>query len=571
MARIHSSRKIALMLTFVLLLAMLTACGQNAPSTKVNGDTSKVTTSEPSKPSEPKISTFNVNNSPSEDPFGPMSENIVMTIGKLEDSNASYEPGESVDDNYVLRYFEETLNIDYQNAWTVLSQDAYDQRVALTLASGDMPDVMTVNQLQLRQMVNADLVADMTETLEKYASDIHRRQFASTNGISIESCTFDNKVMAVPGVMPGADGIPLLYVRGDWMEKYNLSEPKTMDDIINIAKVFKENEGTGLIAQNNIVELGNSRYGLDALFALFDSYPEMWITDANGELTYGSITPQTKEALGFIRGLVEDGVLEENFVVWNIDQCDEMATSGKAGIFFSPWWYYNWPLSDMIKADPNISWNVYAVPLNDKGVYNTHMMPPTRYYAVTRKGYEHLDAVVKTLNLSIMTGSLRWEIPLPQPQAFRSWQMAPITLLQCEYDEKEVKARNTIAAFNGQKPLDELVAEELSWLEKYKYVNEHGLHKALLDNMADGYNYTIGANAIAKVEDAGLLNRVFAATYDKSKSMDTKWATLQKLEDELFLQIIVGDKGLDEFDTFVKQWKSLGGDDITAELKAMMH
>ena len=66
------------------------------------------------------------------------------------------------------------------------------------------------------------------------------------------------------------------------------------------------------------------------------------------------------------------------------------------------------------------------------------------------------------------------------------------------------------------------------------------------------------------------MNRVYASIYAQSDTMDKKWATLEKLEDETFLQIILGEKPIDEFDNFVEQWKSLGGDEITAELQEML-
>lgn len=44
----------------------------------------------------------------------------------------------------------------------------------------------------------------------------------------------------MPNINPGADGIPLLYVRGDWMEELGIEDPKTLDDICNIVKLFQE-------------------------------------------------------------------------------------------------------------------------------------------------------------------------------------------------------------------------------------------------------------------------------------------------------------------------------------------
>jgi putative aldouronate transport system substrate-binding protein len=124
-------------------------------------------------------------------------------------------------------------------------------------------------------------------------------------------------------------------------------------------------------------------------------------------------------------------------------------------------------------------------------------------------------------------------------------------------------------AFNGIKPVEELIAEEQQWLAHYSYVMEHGLQKALEDGMASGWAFTIGAYTIARAEDTGILNRIFAATYAKSESMSTRWATLEKLEDEIFLQIIAGERGLDAFDAFVAQWRSLGGNLIIEELREL--
>ena len=51
--------------------------------------------------------------------------------------------------------------------------------------------------------------------------------------------------------------------------------------------------------------------------------------------------------------------------------------------------------------------------------------------------------------------------------------------------------------------------------------------------------------------------------------MDSKWATLEKLEDETFLKILNGEAGIEAFDEYVEQWNSLGGTDILAELEAL--
>jgi len=50
-----------------------------------------------------------------------------------------------------------------------------------------------------------------------------------------------------------------------------------------------------------------------------------------------------------------------------------------------------------------------------------------------------------------------------------------------------------------------------------------------------------------------------------TKTMVEKGSTLQDLEIQTFTKIIMGNS-LDDFDKYVKDWKSLGGDAITQEV-----
>lgn len=54
--------------------------------------------------------------------------------------------------------------------------------------------------------------------------------------------------------------------------------------------------------------------------------------------------------------------------------------------------------------------------------------------------------------------------------------------------------------------------------------------------------------------------------YGNTRLMKTKWPELQNLENETFLNIIVGDSPLSDFDVFVAKWKSMGGEEITEEV-----
>ncbi|MFV0400771.1 MAG: extracellular solute-binding protein [Oscillospiraceae bacterium] len=568
--RSKSKRILALLLAAVFILTILSACMGETPTSSSDPPAESQAADSSSGSSGDGAGT----DTPADaDPYAPMPERITMTIGRNQGSNDTYEAGDNSDNNYVSRYMGDALNIDYQSAFTVSGTgDAYKQKVSLVIASGDLPDTMTVDETQYRQLASAGVIEDMTDVLNAYMSDSLKELYDTTGGYALQSATIDGRIMGIPNVSAGADAIPLLYVRDDWMAQAGLGEPKTLDDIVNIVKTFKElglggDGASGLVCQEEIVTVGNSMYGMDALFALHHSYPELWITDDSGNLMYGSIAPETRDALETIAGLVADGVIDKQFAVRDQDQCNELVTGGKSGIFFGPWWNLNWPLLDMSKSDPNISWSIYAAPLDSDGKYNTHLMAPTINYQVVRKGYEWPEAVVKTCNMQVDVDADQGLSIKPRTEATFSWQMMPFNLLLTGYDTRETNSLLMRDYVDGVLPVEEMPASWQNQYDSIKLVEGEGLQAAFDANNMSPWAFWEGCYALGTSLD--YTNRVMGTTYSKaSPTMEMKWATLEKLEDETFLQIITGEKPIEAFDEFVKNWKSLGGDDITAELAA---
>jgi putative aldouronate transport system substrate-binding protein len=83
-------------------------------------------------------------------------------------------------------------------------------------------------------------------------------------------------------------------------------------------------------------------------------------------------------------------------------------------------------------------------------------------------------------------------------------------------------------------------------------------------NLSRLYSILVGAATLYKQPYTKTLSLIWTQT----KTMESKWATLKKLEDETFLKIIMGVAPVSAFDTFVKDWKAQGGDQITAEVQA---
>lgn len=514
------------------------------------------------------------------DPYGPVSEEkTVIHVGRAESANVTYAEGENSQNNYIVNYLQDKLNVEYIYDFSV-DDSSYSTKVAMAIASGEMPDVMNVTYTQLVQLVNAGAVEDLTDAFYTYSSDSLKKCFASTNGISETLATFDGKMMAIPDVMPGMDSVPLVYIRGDWMEELGLQEPKTLDDVVTIAKTFMEknpggNVTNGIAISKDIVQEGGGVWHMNSLFNMFGSYPKMWVTQADGSVAYGAVTEETRTALGSIRDLVKSGIIDPSFAVRDGDQCTELISNGQAGIFFGAWWSNQWPIVTMLEgADDSVKWNSYLAPLSENGKLNVGMKSPSSTYVVVKKGCseEIKQAVVKTINY-------QYDLDQSQAEGVRpngmdspfSWHYYPINVLHCDYNAKEIQIQQVMDCIDGKMEYDDLSGDGKTWYNGYTTVMKDGFRKAADTNIstANGWGWANGAWTVQK--NAGMLNQIYEATYADTPSMETMWATLETLEDEFFLQVLTGDVGIEEFDGFVEQWKALGGDTITQEVTEVVN
>lgn len=567
---------LSVLLAMGLTLSALTGCGEgNSQEAAAPADREAAAAEQPSAEAQATDAAAGEE----VDPYGPVGGEVTtIHIGRAESANVTYADGEDSHNNYIVKYLQDNLNVEYIYDFSV-DDTQYETKVAMAIASGDMPDVMNVTYTQLVQLVNAGAVEDMTDAFYTYRSEGLTKCFDSTNGISENLATFDGKLMAIPDIQPGMDAVPLVYIRGDWMEELGLEEPETIDDIVAIAKAFMEknpggNVNTGIVGSKDIVQSGGGAWHMNGLFTAFNAYPKMWITQEDGSVVYGSTTEETKTALTEIRKLVQDGVIDPSFAVRDGDQCVEMINNGQAGIFFGAWWSNQWPIVSMLEgADDSVYWNSYLAPVSAEGKLNVPMKSPTSTYVVVKKGCseEIKEAVVKTINYQydLDQGQADGVRPNGMDDPF-SWHYFPINVLHCDYDAKEKQIQSVMDCIDGKVAYEDLSGDGKTWYNGYTTVINDGFRKAADTNIttANGWGWANGAWTVQK--NADQLNQVYAATYADSPSMESLWGTLKTQEDEFFLQVLTGDVSVDAFDSFVEQWKALGGDTITQEINDMV-
>jgi len=516
------------------------------------------------------------------DPFGKYEEPITIAIGaEVDPSDTSLLPGETPLNNKYVNNVKENLNIDVEHYFTA-SPSNMDQKISMAIASNDLPDALVVGPVELRQMVEADQIADLTEIYDTYISDEIREVIDSTDGIAIDNATFDGKLMAIPNAQSGADGIHNLWIRQDWLDNLGLEVPKTVEDLKEVARAFTEDDpnetgeddtiglagpGTNNKINANFIESSNNLYGFDGIFSAFHAYPGYWLEDDDGEPVYGSLLPETKEALGFLRDMYDEGLIDKETGVRENPR--ESVISGETGMFFGPFWMPYDGIVDAVKENPEANWQSYAVPLDDNGDYTPHLMTPTNEYVVVSKDYEHPEAVVKMLN-----NLFAHEHEHDQWEGGGGPGHYPLRLVYAPADEMEVTTVALREVLAGTKEPDDFYD-----MPAYKLLKTDV--DTIFDTKLEPYDDTdiqywdIEANSFMRAYSALVgtaplvdteIKGVESLIYSQTETMESRWVNLQKLEDETFLKIIMGAEPLESFDEFVEKWKKQGGDEMTEEV-----
>ncbi|WP_052088341.1 extracellular solute-binding protein [Paenibacillus wynnii] len=511
--------------------------------------------------------------------YGKYTDPVVLRIGfKVPDSKLN--TGDSNDNNPISRYLESITNIKVVHTWEAKGEDTFTQKAQLSIDSNDLPDAMIVNRNQLWMLIDNDMIEDLSQTYKDYGSQLIKDMYESTKGEALNDASRNGKLYGLPNVAINADSPSLLWIRQDWLEKLNLQPPKNLGDIEAIAKAFidKDPDGNGkrdtvgLSGYKNIV-YGTKPHanGLDTLFSSYHSFPTNWIKDSSGNIVYGSITPETKEALAKLANWYKRGLIDPQFALYKETQ--EPIINGRAGMFFGPWWMPFYPLSEAVALDIKSEWRAYAAPLDVEGKFITHMAPVTDRYLVVRKGYEHPEAAVKLLNA--FTRLERRQDPNKeevrklddfsaqtgiQPRAYY-----PYDLLIDFSDAIEKHYADIQQTLHGKIDPNTLDAETRKLYEQWMAEEEQPKKNMEGWKAVNAYKY--GAAILSSTPIEGIRS-VF---YGNTPIMKSKWDNLMKLETETFLNIIVGDAPISDFDHFVAQWKKLGGDEITKEVTSIVN
>lgn len=496
----------------------------------------------------------------------------ITQMGCLNDT-VRFREGESLSDNVHTRWVKENLGIELKFTWET-NMEQCSTKLRLALASGEkLPDIMKVTDETLASdLMESGRLMDITEAFNQYASEqvkaIYNQDLSYWYKVSK-----DDKRYGIPILARALQNDPVMWIREDWLKQLNLKAPATLDEMEVVMDAFiKANPGSKPKPVGLAISLKENyaTWMADAsvLFGAYGVIPGYWNKWDGGELTYGSVQPQAKEALARMQDWYKKGYISPDAALSDEIKASELFTSEQTGIIFGPNWMAGWPLQVVLQANnPDAEFKAYPVPAGPSGKSGPHFSNIPEGRLLVSKEFKHIDAFMLYLNELYKMGDpdegseFQYgyaegydHIVVDGKPVWKSDQIPGGALEVFKYFPLHAMPTDPYQEFNSYKKIinnEELIRPS----EKNLKLN--------LDSTVEG---PLKLEAM-KVLDSQMENTIANLFIGSpTETMKDQGEAMKKLETEMFTKIIYGDAPIDDFDKFVEKWKNLGGEKVTKEV-----
>lgn len=356
---------LAMLLTLAMILGLV-ACGGSTTSASepANSDVSE-TVEAPAEEETPAAPAEDAEEAPADngsaaeeeapvDNGGLITTDYTYELPLFEEGEYSFSMWVSFSDNmssFMPNQYND--NKAYQKACELtgcdvelvnVSTEANSEQFSLRVASNDLPNVVT-NVAQLwtsswDSAIDDEVFIDLEEMLQympAYSECYDQLDEATKKDLHTDS-GYMPKLISIDNWPDGAtEGA---FIRTDYLEKVGMEMPTTYDELDAVLRAFQSELGLAepWMATSGIVHTSNalcSGYGVNGGFSVFPMVSEPYYV-VDGEVKFGIVEEGFKEYMQMFATYYADGIISPDFISKNTNPMEFAGTiaSGDVGVFF---------------------------------------------------------------------------------------------------------------------------------------------------------------------------------------------------------------------------------------------
>ncbi|MDF2652873.1 MAG: transporter substrate-binding protein [Paenibacillus sp.] len=422
----------------------------------------------------------------------------------------------------VAKYLNEKTG--YKVTYEMLPVENPDDKLNLLMASKEKYDFMILSSSQYAKLAASGALAPIDDLVSKYGTNMKSVISQNTwNGAKLGGKTY-----GIPQSGTGLIVNTALITRQDWIDELGLKAPTTRDELYAFLKTIKE--------KKNVIPLTGGKSPMVSEIASTFGITTGW-QEANGKITHYVENPGMKQYLAFMKKLYDEKLIDAEWALNQGNKLIENFTSGKAAMMVNG--YYNAPTvqSALVKNFPTAKIAQLPYLKGDNGKTQVVGAGSIAYYVAIPTWADKKDDVMKYLDLKL---------------------------------DKEIHKGASI----GQEGVHHKLENGNYFPILPKFNDEYNNASGFLTG-TDEKNYPIYWQA--RVRKDPILTDAFTKNQDNAKgsvvsdplafappldAIAKNGQKLNKLMEDTFIKYITGGDSLDNYDKFLAQWKSEGGDDM---------
>lgn len=247
----------------------------------------------------------------------------------------------------------EAINVDVQ--MLLFPQDTFNTRVSMTLATDEDMDIICRTSIsQAIEWYNDEAIIPISDVLDKLPNMVAYTEKSEALANARREASFNGIELGIPMISAGKHNNDALMIRSDWLEKFGMSMPTTLEEYEAYleAVVTKDPDGNGV---NDTYGLcGNTSSGnILTVFANFYlPAGNNWWLDENGVLQHPATHPNYKKLLAKVVEWQDKGYLAPNALLSGNDQRVDWIANNRLGSIAGYYTAHNAALINLQKNLP---------------------------------------------------------------------------------------------------------------------------------------------------------------------------------------------------------------------------
>lgn len=429
-------------------------------------------------------------------------------------------------------------------------------------AASDLPDVVGLTDLtdqEVLDMGNQGSLIDIKAAIDQYSDGSTLAMWDKYwPNATKQLTTPEGKIFWYPslsykllnGEPTRGTGTAIQY-RKDWLDTLKLDVPSTTEELYNVLKAFRDNDVNGSGAPDEIALCSVDSFN-NGLAQCYGLAPRLFDIEA---ATDKAVTPWTqpgiKPYLEYMKKLVAEGIIDASLIGASGEVGDQKVTENKAGLCYT-YVQQNW-LEEMTGAE-----EADYVPFLPTGVEGINPVfrreSPTLVYqrfGVTKncKDVEGAVALFDALYSDEYAELSFWGV---EGVSFKMDGGRRVSIHPDYSDEQLAEAKELVGHSICGNVVFPVVNIQEEWSDT---LTASGVSQAKQDFEASMQTYDY---------EFGMSQPLAMPTDEERAVVDQYITTLETYSQELLVNIILGNKPIEELDAAVEEMKGMGLDEVLA-------